>query len=182
MKPQYARLEDNLNNNVSIYNVSHLLLKTKPIKRQEKVRVLFFHHSGADGAEGFKAVENTVNYFVKERKINSKPYCFYLNYVPDVDENNNLVIYKLESEDNLTSSTGGCNNFSLGIVFQGDLTNKGPSKQQIIMADELIKHLKNKYKDVELSYHSEADKYGGHSKPTCPGKAVEKYVKGKRTK
>jgi hypothetical protein len=169
---------------INIINISNKLPKGKPVKRKESIVRLFFHHSGADGKQGLQGVLNTVNYFMNVRGYDKRPYHYYLNYVPDKASDGSLIIYQLSDDSEICYSTGGCNNNSLGIVFQGNLSKKGPSQEQIVMFNYLTDLLVKKYNlslPNGLSFHSEAGKFGGKPKPTCPGPFVEALVKEKRT-
>lgn len=195
--PAKAKLEIILPGNIAIYDISNLLPKPihprnnkRPAGNNNKsaINQIFFHHSGAYGKDGFMGAYNSVRYVIEKRNFGSVPYHFWLSRVPDKDQLGNIIIYRLTSDAARAWHTSGgkINDHAIGAVFQGNLhpgkTGK-PSQEQYRMADALIDFLIEKYQLIlpdALSFHSEANRFGGHSKPSCPGPYVEEYIKNRR--
>lgn len=190
--PRDAKLEKVLPGGIAIYDVSHILPQPKRPRYNRRpvgthiVRI-FFHHSGAYGRDGYDGAEASVNYVINSRDFGARPYHFWLAYKPDVDENGNLVVYRLGKNEERCWHTGKrANDEGIGVVWQGNLypdeTGK-PSDEQYKMAnaltawlvDELLLELPD-----GLSFHAEADKWGGSRKSSCPGPYVQEWVEKRR--
>lgn len=191
--PKEAKLEKVLPGGVAIYDVSHLL--PEPANPRYDVRPngidiirVFFHHSGAYGNDGFRGALGSVRYVIQQRNFGAPPYHFWLSYKPDVDENGNIVIYRLGKDEKRCWHTGArANDNGVGVAWQGNLSPGGtgkPSDEQYKMAEALTGWLIGRY-NLELpdglSFHSEAKKWGARkNKRSCPGPYVEKWVKERR--
>jgi hypothetical protein len=190
--PGRAKKEAVLPGGVVIYDVSKVLPKpTRPRYNQRpdgtKIVRVFFHHSAAYGKDGYQGAENSVKYVIRERNFGARPYHFWLARKPDTDADGNLVIYRLGQDDERCWHTGGrANEEGIGVVWQGDLypdEDGEPTEAQYKMAEALTNWLIKRHElslPDGLSFHAEADRWGGSKKPSCPGPFVQEWVKERR--
>ena len=192
--PKKAKLEAVLPGKVAIYDISHILPKPKKWShhkrpRGTKIVRMFFHHSGKYGADGYKGALNSVNYVINSRDFGSRPYHFWFAYKPDVDDDGNIVVYRLAPDSERTWHTGGrANDEGLGAVFQGNLSpskDGPPSDDQLKMAEAVTQWNVDRHNlslPNGLSFHSEAKRFGApKNKPSCPGPFIVKWVKNYRS-
>lgn len=193
--PAGAKLETVLPGKIAIYNVSNLLPKPKNPRYNRrpagtKIVRVFFHNSGAYGKDGFEGAVGSVRYVIDRRNFGARPYHFWLSYKPDIDENGNMVIYRLGNDDDRCWHTGQrCNDEGIGVVWQGNLhpgKTGRPSEEQFKMAEALTDWLIERHElslPDGLSFHAEAKKWGARkNKASCPGPYVEDWVKERRAR
>lgn len=191
--PSGAKLETVLPGGIAIYDVSDILPRPKRPRFNRRppgvdiIRV-FFHHSGAYGRDGFAGAEGSVRYVINNRNFGARPYHFWLAYKPDVDENGNIVIYRLGKDEERCWHTGNAaNDNGVGCVWQGNLHpdhDGQPSPEQYRMAEALTNWLIKRYNlslPNGLSFHAEAKKWGANkNKASCPGPYVRAWVEERR--
>lgn len=168
--------------------------RSKPISRH------FFHHSGRPGKPGFAGVRNMVRYCVEHRGWPGSPYTYWIPYfefwwwdfLEEISEmrgiiqpendgtigGHDLVYFRCQSDELRTYHTGGlANSTGVATAFQGNTTIDGLSESQIEITEAHIPFV-----GKPISWHSEADRYGGKRKPSCPGRDAEKWLKAYREK
>ena len=178
--PDEAVFECMLAGGVALYDVSHLLptaAKKYPKRPVEGIVRCYFHHSGADGAAGFKGPYNSTQFVVNARSFRGAAYTFWFPYEELTDEHGNLVVLRLNKDDVRSYHTGkDANTHGVGVCFQGNLSKKPPSSFQIELAEAFIpwamEHYKLSLDNTPISYHNEAAQFGGKQKATCPGPYV----------
>lgn len=180
---------------VVVENVSRTLpINTKkysshdelPKRSLNNINRLFIHCSGAHGAPGFKGCFNSARYVVKNRDFPCAAYHYFINYKENRDENGNLIIYQMNELNTRSWHTGGAaNTRGIGICCQGALLNVPHSFFQEECLEALIPYLQQKFNLNEfdwLSFHSEAERFGGRKKLYCPGRSLVKWVVDYRSK
>lgn len=190
--PREARLElelpaGNDSSGVCVWDVSHLLPKRLHPRRADirpegqDIERLYTHHSGALGLPGFKGMLNSARYVVGQRDFPGFPYHFWFPYEPVVDPRGCLVIFRGHRDEYRAWHTGGrANDHGVAVCWQGDLRHKEPSPNQLELAEAFYPWAVQRYqlkRPDQLSFHSEADKYGGRKKPSCPGPHVENWLR-----
>lgn len=187
MIPEDAIFETILAPGVALYDVSHLLptARKKYTKRPfEKIVRAYFHHSGSDGSKGYQGAYNTTNYVVKKRNFRGAAYTFWFPYEEVTDADGNYVVFRLNKDETRSYHTGKvANTHGIGCCFQGNLSKKPMSAFQTECAEAFIPWIMGRYdldEEYPISYHSEAGKFGGKEKPTCPGPYAVKWVQDYR--
>lgn len=177
---------------IAIYDISDILPKpklprfnTRPVGT--KINRVFFHNSGAYGKDGYDGVLGSVRYVINERNFGARPYHFWLARKPDIDSDGNIVIYRMAKDAERCWHTGGeANEKGIGVVWQGNLhpgKTGEPTRAQYNMAETLTNWLIGRHALTlpdGLSFHAEADRWGGHKKPSCPGPYVQEWIKNRR--
>lgn len=187
--PDGAVFEAQVAGGIALYDISHILPAHPKRKYRERdvngIERVYTHHSGALGARGYRGAVGTARYAIRETS-KRKPwpgaaYHFWFAYHADRDLDGRLVIYRLQPDEARSYHTGEeANDHGLGLCWQGNLREKLPSADQIEMAEGFYPWLFETYSLTVpdgFSFHSEAGKYGGKSKPTCPGPHVTAWVK-----
>lgn len=186
MLPRDAVLEADLGDGVALYDVSALLPYRRQLHRPAaKIERVYHHHTGALGREGFKGLEGSARYVVMKRGFPGTAYTFWLSYEPDFDADGRLVVYRAQPDDVVSWHTGGLNRTGVAVGWQGNLSEMPPSFAQLRAAIQLCTYLDGRYSldhDVPHSYHSEAARFGGRPKRSCPGSHVERWVRAWRRK
>lgn len=186
--PAKAPLEEMLAGGVALYDLTDLLPKSKTVRLGvrpvDKIVRAYFHHSGRHGAKGWKGAFNSARYVVESRGFPAAGYHFWLPYAPIEDGDGNYVAFRLNKDRSRCWHTGGkANSHGVGVCFQGNLSKDKPSDFQEELFEALVPWMMERY-DLSgqdcLSFHAEADKYGGKVKPTCPGPHVRKWVEDYR--
>lgn len=197
----YAREECELAPGVALWDVSDALPR-KPHRggkdrrpRGAIIDRIFTHHSGAFGPAGFRGALAATRYVMSGQKKGTvfpgAPYHLWLPWAEVRDPFGRLVVFRLHEDEYRAWHTGGvCNDTGIGVAWQGQLNRtlegfKPPSPAQIECAEALYPWLLDRYALVDampsaLSYHAEADLYGGSLKTTCPGPDVIGWVEAYR--
>lgn len=192
--PNEAEFEARVAGGVVLYDVVKALPRHKVKRyrdRDEPIERVFTHHSGALGRAGFEGMAASARYVVSPKRPWKKngdwpgfAYTYWLAYKADTDRQGNLVIYRGNHDETRSNHTGGTNDNSIAVVWQGNTTKKPPSSDQIEMAEAFYPWLVERHKATlvqpALSFHAEAGKYGGRSKRTCPGSHLEMWLRGYR--
>lgn len=158
-------------------------------ERDKKIVRVYIHHSGKLGADGINGPVNSTKYIINRKKdpFPGAPYHYWIPYNPvqtiltsDHISHNYYTIYQLNLDKIRCYHTGwDANHHGLGIVLQGNTSVYGISNYQIECLEAIIPWLFDKY-DLKLpdglSYHAEADKYGGKKKSSCPGTAAVEWI------
>lgn len=182
MLPRDAKLESSLSNTVALYDVSHLLKrKVKEEKRDvSKIVRVYHHHSGADGRAGFDGLSASARYVVDSRGFPGPAYTYWLAFEPDTDPAGRMVVYRCNADDIRSWHTGAkANAHGIAIAWQGNLGARKPSAAQREMAEALMAYVTARHgltMPLGVSYHAEADKFGGRAKASCPGPHVTAWV------
>lgn len=191
--PKDAKYEARVAGGIVLYDVSHLMPThaTKQYRTRRPSRIIraYHHHSGALGSDGFRGAYNSSRYVVTKKDKNGNDagwpgaaYTFWFSYVPDYDHAGNMVIYRL-NPDNLRSYHTGkkANDHGIGICWQGNLQGMDPSMAQYEMAEGFCPWVNENYPNIVMpnghSFHSEAGRFGGKTKASCPGPFVEEWVR-----
>lgn len=182
--PNFAKFEADLSTDVALYDVSDRLPKHATKRYEErtgKIERIYLHHSGADGAEGVDGLFASARYCVHGRDWPGEPYTYWLPTKPDIDTNEKLVVYRCNPDNLRTYHTGrAANGHGIGVAFQGNHTKKPASEAQLICASALINWLLNRHSLTlpdALSWHSEAEKFGGKGKASCPGQPIISWAR-----
>ena len=186
--PDGATFEADLGNGVALYDVSAMLPRheSKVYSTREPGGIVraYAHHSGALGADGYAGMANSAQYAIDHRGWPGMPYTAWLPYVPDIDADGRLVIYRGQKDVVRSYHTGGeANAHGVGYALQGDLSVTAPSIAQHRLFHAFVLWLARSYAlsgDNGLSFHSESAQYGGSGKSSCPGPHVEALVKEAR--
>ena len=200
MVPSTARFVTNIAyHDVAIWDIT-LMLANHPGRkynhREKPISQIFVHKSGADGPPGYRGYLACASFCVNHRKWPGVPYHYWISREPDLDRNNNMVIYQGQPESIVSWHTGGANTWSIGIGVQGnydgdwDLIDgipqiqREPTDKQFLMIGALVEYLairhglkiKNAFHPFPLSGHWEAPR----PKAVCPGDALRQWVIEKR--
>lgn len=182
--PEGAVLETMLAGGVALYDVSHLL-PTGPrrygTRNPDAIVRAYFHHSGADGRPGYDGPYRSTRYVVENRDFRGAAYHFWFPYEECKDSEGNLIVFRLNNDETRSYHTGlKANTHGIGCCFQGNLSNKPMSANQEELAEAFVPWILENYPleldNTPLSFHAEASKFGGKSKPTCPGPHVTKWI------
>lgn len=182
--PAGAKLETMLAGGVALYDISHLLptgSRKYSTRDPDGIVRAYFHHSGADGAQGFDGPYNSTKYVVEKRDFRGAAYHFWFPFEECKDEAGNLVVFRLNKDETRSYHTGlKANTHGLGCCFQGNLSNKLMSANQVELAEAFVPWVLENYllelDNTPLSYHAEAARFGGKPKPACPGPHVTKWI------
>lgn len=202
--PSEARFEVTVASDVAIWDVVSLLPKGPGEYRfrdPASIVRLYVHKSGADGPPGFKGAEVMASYCTRAKPSGrgwpGAPYHFWIPRDPDKDLFGRYAIYRTQRDGARSFHTGGAaNEHGLSACLQGaydgqwDLLSTGrprieiePTDIQKRMFSALVDwcatgaHYALVGKsDPWLSGHWEADRFGGHSKPVCPGDWARAWV------
>lgn len=173
--------EAQLAGGIALYDVSDVLPrhKAKNYRNRPVADIVrqYHHHSGALGLPGLPGAAGAARYRIRKSGWPGHPYHFWLSYQADRDEQGRIVVYRCQPDAVLCYHTGGLNGGGLGICWQGNLTKRPPSSDQIEAAEALIPWLIERYPGIGISWHSEAARWGGRSKPACPGPFVEDWLR-----
>ena len=144
----------------------------------------YHHHSGALGRPGLEGAQASARYVVDHRGWAGMPYHFWLPHERHVDDQGRLVVYMTQYPWTRSWHTGGdANTHGVGVCWQGDLTEREPSDQQIELAEALIPWIGERlhiHGTDSLSWHSEAGRWGGSQKAACPGPHVVAWLSAYR--
>jgi len=184
--PGDAIFEARIAGGVHLYDVAALLpkhaWKRYSVRDPEQIERVYFHHSGAHGADGFQGLFNSARYVVEHKEAPACAYPYWLSPEPDRDNEGALVIYRGVPDILVQWATGGANPHSTAACFQGNTSKRPLTSAQIEMAEALIPWLYERHMRVAangwrgLSWHSEADRWGGRSKAACPGTHAELWL------
>lgn len=173
---------------VAVWDVSHLLptLGGKPQPARPKgqaIERLYVHKSGGEGPAGYRGVLGMTRYVINQRKpqFPGAPYTFWASTVPDVDDEERLVLYRCAADDRRTWHTGGvCNVHGVSLALQGNMSKRElkPLQRRVAEAAILYANLRYPLSEVEpIGRHSRAKRYGAKKdKPICPGAHAEAWL------
>lgn len=185
--PAEAIFEAEIAGGLALWDVSFLLPtggRKYPHRDPEGITRIYIHDSGADGQHGFDGARNSARYVVEHRHWPGAAYHFWCPSWPDRDAENRMAIYRMQRDDVLCYHTGGLNKTGIGVCVQGRLGERGGTPEQIDMLEGLLPWLRDRYRLLSdsdwLSMHSEAHRWGGHAKPSCPGPAMAAWVRAYR--
>lgn len=186
--PDGAIFEAQVAGGIALYDVSHLLPAHPTLRYRRRdvdgIERVYTHHSGALGGSGFRGALGSARYVVTQRGRDGWPgaaYHFWFAHKADRDDEGRLVIYRLQPDEKRSYHTGGvANDHGLGLCWQGNLSEKLPSADQIEMAEGFYPWLLETYALTVpdgFSFHAEASRFGGKDKASCPGPHVTAWVK-----
>jgi putative peptidoglycan binding protein/N-acetylmuramoyl-L-alanine amidase-like protein len=223
MIPETAILEaivdhENGDPGIAIYDVSHILreealkLATKARAQGKRRKKLFgtrdpslidtaiVHKSGGNGPRGFKGCMSTMTFVVYHRGWDGAAYTFWFSKIPDRDEKNRIVVYRMQPDHVKSWHTGGkLNEFGIGLGVQGnydgnwDLLSSGlpkidrqPTPAQFEALRLGLRYVLQRYDGINIgqqSAHSDHSLTGHweHGKLCCPGDALRAWVERTRT-
>lgn len=168
----------NLGHSVVLHDVTDsLFTKRKPRRRVTDIEYLFVHHSGAEGSAGFSGLENSVRYVTSKRGFSGPAYTFWIPRDPEVDDTNNVIIYRCTPDTHIGAHTRGVNDVASAVCLQGNMHGLQPSAVQYHALYRLANYLQHElYPNLsKVLPHSGADTVGGKSKAACPGKELEDF-------
>jgi N-acetyl-anhydromuramyl-L-alanine amidase AmpD len=172
---------------IVVQDISNILPRHKTkrySKRRSSIERIYIHHSGKLGADGIDGPINSTRYIISRKKspFPGAPYHFWIpfNNVYAEDEDRSYVIYRLQPDEVRCYHTGRkANSHGVGVALQGNTSTNGLSDFQIECLEALVPWLLERH-NLELpdglSYHAEADKYGGKRKPACPGVEATEWI------
>ncbi len=190
MLPGDAIFEARLAGGIHLWDVSHLLprhaWKRYSTRDPSQIERVFFHHSGALGAEGFQGLHNSARFVVEHRDFPACAYPYWISHEPDRDNEGALVIYRAVHDDRVQWATGGVNPHSTAVCYQGNTSRRPLTSAQIEATEALLPWLYERHMRIAangwrgLSWHSEASRWGGRDKRSCPGTHAELWLEGYR--
>ena len=185
--PKGAELEARLAGGVHLWDVSHLLPRTKSTKRDEGgIDRLFVHHSGALGRPGFAGALASTRYVVTKREpaFPGPAYTYWIPAEDYRDDEGALVVLRLNPDSERSWHTGGkANTRGVAVALQGSTTARPLTHSHEECLEALLPYCIHRYGLVmpeALSFHAEADKHGGRKKTSCPGIHAEAWIRGYR--
>lgn len=162
-----------LGEGVKLIDISDELPRNRRPKRDPNGIVrCYHHHSGALGRGGKRGAIATSRYVVQHRGFPGPAYTFWLPY-------DQPVVYRLNKDEDLSWHTGGVNEESISVAWQGNLRKIPPTAYQYHSARMLCRWIREHYNlsnNKPFSFHAEAHRFGGRSKSRCPGAFVENWV------
>jgi hypothetical protein len=172
---------------IVVQDISSLLPrhKTKRYgKRRSVIERIYIHHSGRLGSDGVDGPINSTRYIISRRKdpFAGAPYHFWIPYnmICAEDEDRSYIIYRLQQDEVRSWHTGGkANSHGIGVALQGNTSTNGLSDFQEECLEALVPWLLDRFGlhlPDGLSYHAEADKYGGKRKSACPGVEATEWI------
>jgi len=180
--PCGAIFEADLGGGVALYDVSHALpthaSKKYPI-RTRAVEGVVVHHSGADGADGFLGLVNHASYCVEHSDWAGAAYHVWVSGTADRDGEGRIAVYRANPDETLAWATGGCNEITMGLGFQGDLSERMMTPDQRAAFEPLVGWMLSRHslRTMALGLHSEAHRWGGRPKASCPGPFLTEMVR-----
>lgn len=129
-------------------------LKFNSMDKRTKTEQIILHHSGVSVLQ---SVETIHSYHKNHNGWAGIGYHFYIR------KNGN--IYRGRPENTIGAHAVGANYNSIGICFEGNFEKETMSSAQLKVGQELVAHLKNKYKINTIKGHKEVG-----SGTTCPGR------------
>ena len=185
-----AESETVLAGGVALYDVSDLLPRhdTRTWKRRPltAVRRFYVHHSGMDDphVDGFAALHVSANYSANVLGWAGTAYHVWLSRRADRDRWGRLVVYRANADDRHTWHTGLlANRHGWSIALEGNTTQQTLSSDQEEALEALIPWARGEFPQLArtwLSMHSEAHRWGGKRKPSCPGRHAEEWIRAYR--
>lgn len=182
--PENATLEADLGG-IAVWDVSTLLqthrTKTYDVRPASAITHLFVHHSGRLGRPGFEGLKNSTRYVVGQRGFPGCAYHLWLPFEDCLDRRGRLVVFRANAPETRSWHTGGeLNSFGESIALQGNTSVNGISLGQREALEAILPYrydaLVTPRVTPTLSWHSEAHRWGGKSKPTCPGTSAVQWL------
>jgi len=179
--PVQATLEAVIAGGVALWDVHHLLPRHKTLRYEARVgaiRRVYVHHSGALGAAGYPGALASARYSVGE----DFPGAAYHYWIPAEtlrDPYGRLVVLRLNDDRTRCWHTGrAANHHGVGVALQGDTTAAPLTTSHEECLEALLPWLRERHQlgPAWMSWHAEADRFGGKPKPTCPGKHAEAWL------
>lgn len=168
---------------VVLHDISEILLRHPAKKyrvRKKAPTTLFIHHSGADnGRDGSQAWAATAGYHVVSKGWPGIAYHYGITLRPSIDDAGNLIIHKLNQPDTVSYHTKGCNRFGAGLCLQGHHGQEPLSDFQIECLEAFLPWWAETYERSlkrDLGWHSNALRWGGLIKPSCPGSHAVRWL------
>ena len=140
---------------------------------------VYVHHSGAFGPAGLRGAQASARYCVHERGWPGAAYHFWIPAKKMRDELGRLCVLRLNLDETRCYHTGGdANGHGVGVVLQGNTTAATLTPSHVECLEALLPWLRARHGLVDewLSWHSEASRYGGNQKPSCPGKHAQEWL------
>lgn len=176
-----AKFETMVAGGVALWDIHAMLPTNNPIKRDVKgIKRIYVHHSGALGRPGIDGAMISANYSINNSGFRSAAYHYWIPYLDLLDPNGNLTILRMNLDNIRSPHTGGeANVHGVGVVLQGNTTAKPLSHSHVQCLQALLPFLRERHVlDKEwLSWHSEGGRFKGNTKPSCPGRNAETWLK-----
>jgi hypothetical protein len=177
--------EREISPNVVIWNVADEMQRHQTrryARRNDVIRRIYVHHSGALGKPGIMGAFNSSRYDVTYGKppFPGPAYHLWIPYSPLLDSKGRKVVLRMNADTTASWHTGGtANQHGLGVCFQGDHSggkNGLPlSDFQTECASALLPHLISTHgetidHEAPVAWHAVAQHYStSNGKPSCPG-------------
>lgn len=174
---------------VALYDVAHLLPGHGgyPARDVRAINRIYVHHSGRLGRAGFEGARNSARYVVEQRGWPGAAYHYWIPYETLRDLEGRLVLLRLQPVYARCYHTGGdANTRGIGVVLQGSTTARPMSYSHVEGLEALLPWLHEQMQQHSrparqwLSWHAEADRFGGDVKPACPGRHAEQWLRDYR--
>lgn len=157
--------------------------RRRPITRGEEDKIirLFVHHSGAAGRDGRAGAIASARFILRIKNWSMPPYHLWVPRKPD---GNMVEIYQMAPFNWRCFHTGKeANGNGVGLAIQGNTTSSAMTPHQIEALEAIIPWVQENVLEEPppsgepwLSWHSEADKYGGKKKSSCPGLRLRNWL------
>lgn len=160
------------------------LMQRAPVHRMRDPYRLYVHHSGADGRKGYDGGIAAAKFFIRVREMSMPPYHFWIPRDPEIE--GRIEIYQMAPVNWRCYHTGGhANTHGVGLAVQGNLSKRKLSHHQEEAMEAAVpyieEHILNRdlLPDDEpwLSWHAEADRFGGKAKAACPGSHLRGWLR-----
>lgn len=183
---------------IAVWDVSALLPRNsrRPFYEDRPLELVtheFVHHSGRLGRPGFAGLLASTRYVVEQKPTSKNlgfPGCAYHLWLPFEecrDGEGRLVIFRANAPEVRSWHTGGdLNGFGESIALQGNTSIRPMSDAQVELLEAALPYRLNALSlntiaraeadpsapvvNPILSWHSEADRWGGKRKAACPGR------------
>lgn len=185
--PEGARFVDTVAGGIACWDISEQLRQhpTKKYTARKKDPVgIVVHHSGADNEhDGWKAFSPMAGWHVGHHDWPGIGYHYGVTLRPSRDDDNRLILYRLQHPDTLSYHTRGASVRTLGMVLQGHHGDEPLTDFQVEVLEGALPWIADEY-DWDLSkalaWHSNPLRFGGAPKLACPGKHAVAYLKAYR--
>lgn len=152
-------------------------------RRPIVIERVYVHHSGSRGEAGIAGAENCADYTIHAREWPGIPYHYWIPEEGLYDDCGRLVVLRTQPHETISYHTGGLNEFGLGVALQGNKTKRPVTDEQNQALDALLAWMLSAESQLALDpvrpigWHSIAHVFGGRSKPSCPGKHTEAWLR-----
>lgn len=193
-------------NVVDLLPVNRNPWRVYPARDLEWVTHLFIHHSGRLGRPGFRGLFNSTRYVTDQKPTRNDegfPGCAYhlwAPFEPCLDGEGRLVCFRAQLPETRCWHTGGdLNEFGESLALQGNTSKRPMSPSQVEICEAVIPYRLNALSlqrimlvegvgvgaagptEPTLSWHSEAERWGGKNKPACPGRDAVTWLTNYRS-